>query len=476
MAQSRGVHQPGVPPINPSPGIRAQVPHQFLSPQLPSSMLKQMPPPSSSVGGVGGVAGGVFPPQLSPQHIAMLSSIYPPHIQFQLACQLLLQQQQQQPQQQQQQQQQQILQNQRKFPQNIRQQPDPQQLARIMAVLQQQRQQQQGGGGGGGGSKLSPSHLGGVAPETDHGRSPVSPRPGGTLADLHSKNAGGLLWVRLGGEPVGAGDGLHGGRSRRDEGQRGPAVPLQVDYGGALPRPSPPDSVLHKNGPISAPVKLRGGSPYSQYELLGGEGLGVPPQGPSDNWHRTPGNKMGTKTGSSSWPPEFQPGVPWKGIQSADPESDPYMTPGSVLGSSGTSGLNDTEHQLLRDTESNPSLNTLLPSPGAWPYSASDSPLSNAHTSAKYTEYKPSWPPDPIGHNKPWKANRNSSQMPRPPPGLTHQKQPPLLLGGGRPAIGQGLGRVWRQPRIKIRARVCMERCRSPGQLLAGTEQPHSTD
>lgn len=53
-------------------------------------MLKQMPPPSGSMGGVGSVGGvaglgaGVFPPQLSPQHIAMLSSIYPPHIQFQL--------------------------------------------------------------------------------------------------------------------------------------------------------------------------------------------------------------------------------------------------------------------------------------------------------------------------------------------------------------------------------------------------------
>lgn len=45
---------------------------------------------------------------------------------------------------------------------------------------------------------------------------------------------------------------------------------------------------------------------------------------------------------------EFQPGVPWKGIQNVDPESDPYMTPGSMLGSS-MSSLNDTEHQLLRD-------------------------------------------------------------------------------------------------------------------------------
>lgn len=47
--------------------------------------------------------------------------------------------------------------------------------------------------------------------------------------------------------------------------------------------------------------------------------------------------------------PEFQPGVPWKGIQSVDPESDPYMTPGSMLSSAGAHTLNDTEHQLLRD-------------------------------------------------------------------------------------------------------------------------------
>uniref|UniRef100_A0A671N9F4 Trinucleotide repeat-containing gene 6B protein-like n=1 Tax=Sinocyclocheilus anshuiensis TaxID=1608454 RepID=A0A671N9F4_9TELE len=210
---------------------------------------------------------------------------------------------------------------------------------------------------------------------------------------------------------------------------------------GHSPAPSPPDSTLHKNGPIAAPLKMRGSSPYSQYEMLGGEGLGVPPQGPSDHWHRSPGNKMGAKTGTSSWPPEFQPGVPWKGIQSVDPESDPYMTPGSMLGST-MSSLNDTEHQLLRDnTESNPSLNTLLPSPGAWPYSASESPLNNAHNPAKYTDYKPSWPLEPIGHNKPWKTNRNSSHLPRPPPGLTHQKQPSVSpWTGGGPRLGRGWG------------------------------------
>lgn len=47
---------------------------------------------------------------------------------------------------------------------------------------------------------------------------------------------------------------------------------------------------------------------------------------------------------------EFQPGVPWKGIQnSGDPESDHYMSLSSVLGSPGPQNLNDSDHQLLRD-------------------------------------------------------------------------------------------------------------------------------
>lgn len=37
-----------------------------------------------SVGGVGGVGGGVFPPQISPQQLAMLSNIYPHMQQFHL--------------------------------------------------------------------------------------------------------------------------------------------------------------------------------------------------------------------------------------------------------------------------------------------------------------------------------------------------------------------------------------------------------
>ncbi|KAA8584847.1 hypothetical protein FQN60_003541 [Etheostoma spectabile] len=461
MPQPRGMHQSGLHPINPSQGLRAQVPHQFLSAQVPGPMLKQMPSPGGSVGGVvggvgggvgvggggvggvgsvggvSGVGGGVFPPQISPQQLAMLSNIYPHMQQFHLACQLLLQQQQQQ------QQQQQLLQNQRKFPQPqpLRQQPDPQQLARIMAILQQQRQHQQGGVGGataagGGSSKLSPSHLGGglsKQPMVD----PLShPGMGGALSDLHAKTQGMYSGLAPGGNLSGLElSSMMGGM--KDTGGQQSRFKWMME--GHSPAPSPPETTLHKNGPL----KVRGGSPYSQYEMLGSDGVGIPPQGSADNWHRTPGSKMGNKPATSSWPPEFQPGVPWKGIQSSgDPESDPYMTPGSVLGSPGPPSLNDSDHQLLRDNIGpNASLNTSLPSPGAWPYSASDSPLSNAHSTGKYSEYKPSWPPEPIGQNKLWKTNRNSSQLPRPPPGLTNQKQAaPSPWGSGGPRLARSWG------------------------------------
>lgn len=170
--------------------------------------------------------------------------------------------------------------------------------------------------------------------------------------------------------------------------------------------------------------------------------------------------------------PEFQPGVPWKGIQNIDPESDPYVTPGSVLGGTATSPIVDTDHQLLRDNTtgktvnswhmityvwylrifwyschnrisllhltkkeacvpvlhscisckrltlvqimaflgfnsetgllftffiflsligSNSSLNTSLPSPGAWPYSASDNSFTNVHSTSGMQAPKFTW-------------------------------------------------------------------------------------
>lgn len=63
-------------------------------------------------------------------------------------------------------------------------------------------------------------------------------------------------------------------------------------------------------------------------------------------------------------------------------------------------------------------------------------------SSAKYTDYKTGWPPEPIGH-KSWKASRGSNQNPlsRPPPGLASQKQPsPSPWSGGAPRLS---GRGW---------------------------------
>lgn len=62
-------------------------------------------------------------------------------------------------------------------------------------------------------------------------------------------------------------------------------------------------------------------------------------------------------------------------------------------------------------------------------------------SSGKYSEYKPSWPPEPIGQNKLWKTNRNSSQLPRPPPGLSNQKQAsPSPWGSGGPRLARNWG------------------------------------
>lgn len=44
---------------------------------------------------------------------------------------------------------------------------------------------------------------------------------------------------------------------------------------------------------------------------------------------------------------EFRPGEPWKGYQNIDPETDPYVTPGSVMTNLSISTVRDLD--LLRD-------------------------------------------------------------------------------------------------------------------------------
>lgn len=47
---------------------------------------------------------------------------------------------------------------------------------------------------------------------------------------------------------------------------------------------------------------------------------------------------------------EFCPGVPWKGLQNIDPESDPNVTPGSVSGCPTiNTNIQDVNRYLLRD-------------------------------------------------------------------------------------------------------------------------------
>ncbi|XP_060760116.1 trinucleotide repeat-containing gene 6B protein-like isoform X3 [Neoarius graeffei] len=344
VAHLRGMQQPGAHHVNPSPGVRAQVPQQFLPPQVSGSVLNPM-----------------FPPQLSPQHLAMLSGIHPHMQQVQLAYQLLLQQQQQQH----------HFLSHRKFPQPppLLQHQDPQQLARIMAVLQQRPKTP---------TSFPAGFVPGVEPESVIGVKEV----GGAQPQFK--------WMMEAGHPL---------------------------------CPSPPDPVMLKNGLLPGPMKLRGDSSYPHYDLVGVENMGVASPSLIDNWHRTPGGKLGSTPSTPTWPPEFQPGVPWKGVQSPEPDPNPYS--GMLVENT----LTDTEHHLLQD---NTELNTVLPSPAAWPYCASD-----PHNSAKFPVLAPSWPPEPIGH----RTNRNGSQLPRPPPGLTHQKQSPWL------GVGPHVPRGWSSER-----------------------------
>lgn len=50
------------------------------------------------------------------------------------------------------------------------------------------------------------------------------------------------------------------------------------------------------------------------------------------------------------WFSEFCPGVPWKGLQNIDPETDPNVTPGSVpSGPTINTNIQDVNRYLLRD-------------------------------------------------------------------------------------------------------------------------------
>lgn len=61
---------------------------------------------------------------------------------------------------------------------------------------------------------------------------------------------------------------------------------------------------------------------------------------------------MGDEAGTDLRPlfPEFRPGEPWKGYPNIDPETDPYVTPGSVVNSLSVNTVRGVDH--LRDGSS----------------------------------------------------------------------------------------------------------------------------
>lgn len=176
-------------------------------------------------------------------------------------------------------------------------------------------------------------------------------------------------------------------------------------------------------------------------QSLGSVGDGWPPRANSPPPHGNTG----------TWPPEFRPGEPWKGYPNIDPQSDPHLTPGSVINNLSINTVRDTDH--LRDRNNGPSssLNTTMPSNSAWPSIRASSHSSSLSSTAQSTSARPSeskWSPggssvsnSSLAHEL-WKVPLPSKGLSvaapsRPPPGLPTQKpsaSSSLRLGGWSPA------------------------------------------
>ncbi|KAM9392795.1 trinucleotide repeat-containing gene 6A protein-like isoform 2-T3 [Pholidichthys leucotaenia] len=142
------------------------------------------------------------------------------------------------------------------------------------------------------------------------------------------------------------------------------------------------------------------------------------------------------------WPPEFRPGEPWKGYPNIDPETDPFVTPGSVINNLSINTVRDTDH--LRDRNNGPSssFNTTMPSNSAWSSIRASSHSSSLTSIAQSTSARPSdskWSPSGSVSNSSlahelWKVPLPSKALSvatpsRPPPGLPPQRPNPISSG-----------------------------------------------
>nr|XP_045014383.1 trinucleotide repeat-containing gene 6C protein isoform X2 [Jaculus jaculus] len=433
-AQARTMQPPPVQPLNSSqPSLRAQVP-QFLSPQVQAQLLQFA---AKNIG----LNPALLTSPINPQHMTMLNQLY----QLQLAYQRL-------------QIQQQMLQAQRNVSGPMRQQE--QQVARTITNLQQQIQQHQ--------RQLAqallvkqppppppPPHLSlhPAAGKSAMDSFPPHPQAPG-LPDLQTKEQQSspnpfTPYPLAGLNPnmnVNSMD-MTSGLSVKDPSQSQSRLP-QWTHPNSMDNLSSAASPLDQNPgkhgaipgglSIGPPGKSSIDDSYGRYDLIqNSESPASPPVAVPHSWSRAKSDSDKLSNGSSiSWPPEFHPGVPWKGLQNIDPENDPDVTPGSVpTGPTINTTIQDVNRYLLKSGGSPPcSQNAPLPSSSAWPLGASScsgpfsSMASAPSVTGKLSDIKSTWSSGPASHTQAslshelWKVPRNTTAPTRPPPGLANPK------------------------------------------------------
>ncbi|XP_040917983.1 trinucleotide repeat-containing gene 6C protein isoform X1 [Toxotes jaculatrix] len=448
MQQQQPPPQPPVPPLSSSqPSLRAQVP-QFLSPQVQAQLLQFA---AKNIG----LNPALLTSPINPQHMTLLNQLY----QLQLAYQRL-------------QIQQQMLQAQRNVSGPIRQQE--QQVARTINNMQQQIQQHQ--------RQLAqallmkqqqqqppPSHSGlhpGGAKSTLDSFPGHPQAPG--LPDLQTKEPQSSPNTYSPYSLSGLNPNMNvncmevGSLSMKEPPQPQSRLsqwthPNSIESLSGSSSPLEPGLGKHgaNLGPPGKPPQLE--DSYSPYNLMSSSESPTSPLVPPDSWGqgKSSSDKMANGT-NINWPPEFCPGVPWKGLQNIDPETDPNVTPGSVpSGPTINTNIQDVNRYLLRDRSggSSPtsSQNEALPPSTDWPVSAytSSFSLSSPETddAGKLSEMKSTWSPGPISHSQAslshelWKVPQgprsNTTAPSRPPPGLTNTK-PSSTWGGNSLGLAQG--------------------------------------
>uniref|UniRef100_A0A673J571 Trinucleotide repeat-containing gene 6A protein-like n=1 Tax=Sinocyclocheilus rhinocerous TaxID=307959 RepID=A0A673J571_9TELE len=195
---------------------------------------------------------------------------------------------------------------------------------------------------------------------------------------------------------------------------------------------SPLDQNPSKSGAITSGLRLED-SPFGPYDFINASNASISPPGSvGDGWPSRAKSPHGST--NVNWPPEFRPGEPWKGYPNIDPETDPFVTPGSVINNLSINTVRDVDH--LRDRNNGPSssLTTTLPSNSAWTSIRASNHNSSLSSTAQSTSARNSdskWSPGTVTNtslaHELWKVplpSKGISAPSRPPPGLTGQKQP----------------------------------------------------